>query len=51
MDKESNSNTLQENEKGSGKGIAEQNLRLINEKAQLFRITSNAMINVSVIMT
>lgn len=24
-----------------------QNLRLINEKAQLFRITSNAMINVS----
>ena len=49
VDKESNSNTLQENEKGSGKGIAEQNLRLINGKAQLFRITSNAMINVSVI--
>ena len=40
---------MQENEKGSGKGIAEQNLRLINGKAQLFRITSNAMINVSVI--
>lgn len=29
------------------KDVAAQNMRLVNEKAQLFRITSNAMINVS----
>ena len=49
VDKETRSSTESVDSKSSNKDLQDANgkLKNINEKAQLFRITSNAMINVS----
>ena len=50
VDKDPHQDNRPEKANVDEKDHSEQILRLINEKAQLFRITSNAMINVSTIL-